>query len=59
MEKAVALMRSHKISELPVIDETGKPVGLLDITDLLSAGVTEEVETKEPPVVRFWNSQSA
>jgi arabinose-5-phosphate isomerase len=35
MEEAVALMRAHKISELPVIDDDHRPVGLLDITDLL------------------------
>jgi arabinose-5-phosphate isomerase len=37
MEEAVALMRAHKISELPVIDDDHRPVGLLDITDLLGA----------------------
>jgi arabinose-5-phosphate isomerase len=37
MEEAVALMRAHKISELPVIDNDQRPVGLLDITDLLGA----------------------
>jgi arabinose-5-phosphate isomerase len=33
---AVELLRSHKISELPVINDEGRPVGLLDITDLLA-----------------------
>jgi arabinose-5-phosphate isomerase len=37
MAEAVALMRSNKISELPVIDDDGRPVGLLDITDLIGA----------------------
>jgi arabinose-5-phosphate isomerase len=32
---AVDVMRQHKISELPVIDDAGRPVGLLDITDLI------------------------
>jgi arabinose-5-phosphate isomerase len=31
---AVELLSRHKISELPVLDADGKPVGLLDITDL-------------------------
>lgn len=31
------IMARKKISELPVIDETGRPVGLLDITDLVGA----------------------
>jgi arabinose-5-phosphate isomerase len=45
MEEAVALMRARKISELPVLDEDGRPVGLLDITDLIGA---EEAATHVP-----------
>src|SRR5262245_8338849 len=57
MEEAVARMRAHKISELPVIDEDGRPVGLLDITDLLGA---EAAETgHEPPTVQMWDRASA
>jgi arabinose-5-phosphate isomerase len=33
---AMALMAQRKISELPVVDGAGKPVGMLDITDLVS-----------------------
>ncbi|HTU23793.1 MAG TPA: KpsF/GutQ family sugar-phosphate isomerase [Pirellulales bacterium] len=32
---AIAIMAERKISELPVIDEQGTPVGLLDITDVV------------------------
>lgn len=32
---AIAIMAERKISELPVVDATGKPVGLLDITDVV------------------------
>jgi arabinose-5-phosphate isomerase len=32
---AVEILRLRKISELPVVDGTGQPVGLLDITDLI------------------------
>jgi arabinose-5-phosphate isomerase len=42
---AVEIMRRHKISELPVIDDHGKPVGLLDITDLIGFIPAEEEET--------------
>ena len=42
MEDAVSLMRLHKISELPVIDDDGKPVGLLDVTDLIGSEATAE-----------------
>src|SRR5262245_20626024 len=41
---AVELMRHRKISELPVIDAAGKPVGLLDITDLIGLIPKEEAE---------------
>jgi arabinose-5-phosphate isomerase len=57
MEEAVARMRAHKISELPVIDQDGRPVGLLDITDILGA---EAAETgHEPSTVQMWDRASA
>jgi arabinose-5-phosphate isomerase len=46
VEEAVDLLRRHKISELPVVDSDGRPVGLLDVTDVIgfvpAEGVTEE-----------------
>jgi arabinose-5-phosphate isomerase len=33
--EAIEILRDRKISELPVVDEVGRPVGLLDITDLI------------------------
>ncbi len=35
MGEAVELMQARKFSELPVVDEDGRPVGVLDITDVL------------------------
>ncbi len=35
MTAAVKLLAGRKISELPVTDEQGRPVGLIDITDVL------------------------
>ena len=35
MVDAVALMAGRKISELPVIDGHGRPVGLIDVTDVV------------------------
>ena len=35
LSEAFDTLRSRKFSELPVLDEDGKPVGLLDITDLI------------------------
>ena len=39
---ALDLLGRRKISELPVIDAEGKPVGLLDITDLIGLVPLEE-----------------
>ena len=50
MDQAVALMRARKISELPVIDEAGRPVGLLDITDLIGVAAAVNETAHEPPV---------
>ncbi|WP_435017431.1 KpsF/GutQ family sugar-phosphate isomerase [Tundrisphaera sp. TA3] len=35
VESAVELMKSRKISELPVVDADARPVGLIDLTDLI------------------------
>jgi arabinose-5-phosphate isomerase len=31
----VALLSERKISEIPVVDDQGVPVGLIDITDVI------------------------
>jgi arabinose-5-phosphate isomerase len=36
MTDAVEIMAERKISELPVVDADGQPVGMLDITDIVS-----------------------
>jgi arabinose-5-phosphate isomerase len=41
---AVDILRNRKISELPVVDAAGKPVGLIDITDLIGLVSREEAE---------------
>lgn len=35
LEDAVELLSRKKLSELPVVDDTGRPVGLIDITDVI------------------------
>jgi arabinose-5-phosphate isomerase len=35
LAEAVEILRLRKISELPVVDADGRPVGMLDITDLI------------------------
>ena len=39
--EAITLMRSKKISELPIVDAGRRPVGLLDITDLIGMDALE------------------
>jgi arabinose-5-phosphate isomerase len=41
---AVEILRSRKISELPVVDEHGRPVGLIDITDVVTLLPTDEAD---------------
>jgi arabinose-5-phosphate isomerase len=41
---ALEVLHRHKISELPVVDAVGRPVGLLDITDLIGLVSVEEAE---------------
>jgi arabinose-5-phosphate isomerase len=42
---AVDILRNRKISELPVVDAAGKPVGMIDITDLIGLVSREEAES--------------
>jgi len=37
--EAAALMREYKIDQLPVTDGSGRPVGFLDVQDLLSTRI--------------------
>jgi arabinose-5-phosphate isomerase len=37
--EALSVLRSRKIDEIPVVDEKGKPIGLVDVQDLLKAGL--------------------
>ena len=38
--EAAAMMREAQVDQLPVVDSSGKTVGLLDVQDLLAARVT-------------------
>ena len=42
MIEAVALLAKRKISELPVVDAAGQPVGLIDVTDVVGLLPAEE-----------------
>jgi len=37
--EAFQILRSKKIDEIPVVDKKGRPVGLLDVQDILKAGL--------------------
>jgi arabinose-5-phosphate isomerase len=45
--EALELFERHKISELPILDAGGRPVGLLDITDLIGVRRAEEKSRRE------------
>ena len=51
MIDAVALMARRKISELPVVDADGKPLGLIDITDVVGLLPPSAIGDDEPQVV--------
>jgi arabinose-5-phosphate isomerase len=40
----ITLMSRHHISELPVIDDQGRPIGLIDITDLITLMPEQRVD---------------
>lgn len=53
MSEAVAILAQRKISELPVVNRSGQPAGLIDITDvvgLLPKSLGEEGREPDPPV---------
>ena len=38
-QSLLRMLRTHRIDQLPVLDEAGKPVGLIDIQDALDVRV--------------------
>jgi arabinose-5-phosphate isomerase len=55
MTEAVELMADRKISELPVVDAKGRPVGLIDITDVVALFPREMSAFEAPrPMVRVF-----
>jgi len=37
--EALRILREHKIDEIPIVDERGRAIGLVDVQDLLKAGL--------------------
>ncbi len=56
--EAIELLRARKFSELPVVDAAGKPVGMLDITDVIGLDPAPEA-VENPPVLRLVDRKSA
>ena len=55
LSQAVEMLSAKKISELPVVDDDGRPVGLIDITDVIAlmpqtSSPNSERETGGSPV---------
>jgi arabinose-5-phosphate isomerase len=48
LRDAVAILSSHKFSQLPVLNEKGSPVGILDITDII--GLLPQTSAAAPTV---------
>jgi arabinose-5-phosphate isomerase len=40
--EAIETLSARKISELPVVDRDGKPIGMIDITDLIGLMPAEQ-----------------
>jgi arabinose-5-phosphate isomerase len=47
LSDAVELLAGRKISELPVIDEAGRPCGLIDITDVVGLAPEDAAQEKQ------------
>ena len=45
VERAEALMRQHEVRRLPVVDDQGRPIGLLSIDDLVHGVHVEHHES--------------
>jgi arabinose-5-phosphate isomerase len=61
MSVAVELLADRKFSELPVVNGAGEPVGLIDVTDVVSQLPDAEVPTKQPkksprPAIRIYDA---
>jgi arabinose-5-phosphate isomerase len=48
MSHALELMSARKVSELPVIDQDGYPVGLIDITDVIDQPAAKTTSAASP-----------
>jgi arabinose-5-phosphate isomerase len=59
LRDAVDLLVDRKISELPVVDDAGRPVGLIDVTDVVGIEVLDHTETKTAKSAKSAKPQGA
>jgi arabinose-5-phosphate isomerase len=50
LSQACELLAQRKLSELPVVDATGQPIGLIDITDVLGIEAEAEVQSSKSKI---------
>ncbi len=53
LSAACELLAERKISELPVVDGLGRPLGLIDITDIVGANREEDASDHSPPTLKL------
>lgn len=56
LAEAIEILRDRRISELPVVDAAGRPLGLLDVTDVLSAVDVGEMVQANKSADAVWPS---
>lgn len=56
--EAIELLKARKISELPVVDADGHPIGMLDITDLIGMDPAPAIADSRP-VLRLVDRKTA
>ena len=65
MSVAIEILAERKISELPIVDQEGKPIGLIDVTDVVSMLPEPTTEKKErafhdgPSTIRIFPESEA
>jgi arabinose-5-phosphate isomerase len=60
--EAVTLLAQRKFSELPVVDAEGRPIGLVDVTDVVglkSESIADQPQKQRPPTVRIFPKEGA
>jgi len=53
MPEAIRMLAEYQISELPVVNDAGQPVGLIDITDLIGWLPSNDSKPSAPKLLRF------